>query len=93
MTSRAVHQKMLAPSSPGPWVDDVECACGARYKDFRAFASSADAFEQGKIALRSAQEGSPGGVFFSRGPVLWAARVLKLTEWYWSHRWCDPDRQ
>lgn len=90
--SRVVHKKMPEPPSPGPWVDDIECVCGARYKDFRAFTSSRDAFAQGQAAVKSAQAENPEGVFLSRGPVLWAARLIKLTEWYSLHRWCCPER-
>ena len=38
--------------------------------------------------VRSANDREEGGAFISRGPVLWAMRVLKLGEWFTRHLEC-----
>lgn len=77
-----VNEDLPAPRSPGPWVDPEQCeACGARYRDFRAGIDWSDG-----VALVRGHNGEGGG-YRSRGPVLWAMRVLKLDAWYMEH-WC-----
>jgi len=75
---------MLAPTSPGRWVSEDQCVCGARYKDFNAGLT----FEQG-VTLVRAHNG--GNWYPSRGPVLWALHCNKLMAWYWKHRGCGGE--
>lgn len=78
-----------APTSPGWWVSDVECACGAKYRESRFGIR----WQMGVDLVRAANGGfdsENGGGYKSAGPVLWAMRVLKLDLWYYTHRACEP---
>jgi hypothetical protein len=72
------------PRSPGPWVSEETCACGAVYRrshygiTWRMGVEFFDASNPDETRYRS------------RGPVLWAMRVLKLDAWYEHHRHCRP---
>lgn len=76
------------PRAPGLplWVDESECICGARYRDFRGsgdFATAARELRQQNIGA-----GDPGGGFRSRRPVLTQMRADKLNEWFQEHYYC-----
>jgi hypothetical protein len=78
-----------APASPGWWVSDAECACGAKYRESRFGIR----WRMGVDLVRAANGGfdsENGGGYKSAGPVLWAMRVLKLDLWYQTHRACEP---
>ena len=77
---------MPEPEPPGDWVNDETCDCGAVYKKYKAFSSPGAAFDMGVEMVRAA---NPDSVYFSRGPVLWAAHVAKLDAWYWLHKGCS----
>lgn len=83
-----VNPKISLPVSPGEWVDDSSCECGATYHDFRAGITFAEAADRLRIAFGGYEE---GGGFRSRGPVLYMMRVMKLCLWYIAHAdcWCE----
>jgi hypothetical protein len=81
----SVNELLPEPRPPGPWVDARACTCGASYEDFRAWPS----FHDG--AQRVRQVNGEGGGYRSRGPVLWAMRVLKLEAWYLEHLLCGQE--
>jgi len=77
----SVNVKIPKPVSPGWWVDEVSCVCGEFYSEFNCGLK----WEQGVDLVRSV---NAGRAYFSRGPVLWALRCLKLQEWYIRHAQC-----
>lgn len=79
-----VNENIPAPRAPGPWVDEERCfGCREESKRFRPGVAFADGVE-----LVRSRNGETGG-FRSRGPVLYAMRVLKLSLWYERHSECD----
>ncbi len=81
---KGINRFLREPAVPGPWVYSISCdVCGERYVDFRA----AITFCEGIACLRKHNEEINGG-FRSRRAVLWAMRVLKLSEWYARHWHC-----
>ena len=84
----SVNARLAEPSSPGPWVDDYECStCGERYSNFIAGVTFAEAANLVRL------HNPPSGGFRSRGPVLWAMRVIKLSQWYERHWFCQPQEE
>jgi hypothetical protein len=81
-----VNPTISAPRAPGTWVDETECICGAKYRDHRGSYGFAEAAQY--IRQRAKDDGDESGGFRSRGPVLWALRVLKLMSWYEEHFMC-----
>lgn len=79
----------IFPPRDTPWVDEDECSvCGEQYRTTDLDVS----WGEGEALIRQTNRrglvaGSSGG-FRSRGPVLWAMRVLKLTRWYDRHLGC-----
>tara|TARA_Y100000310_G_C20462492_1_gene706034 strand:- start:560 stop:856 length:297 start_codon:yes stop_codon:yes gene_type:complete len=74
-------------SAPMPWVDEQRCeACGEEYSSFRCGVS----WDDGVDAVRQANIRNGGG-YRSRGPVLWAMRVIKLDAWYLRHFPCGEE--
>lgn len=71
------------PDSPGKWVNLEGCVCGAKYKA----CSFQVTFPEGAALVRMSNQDSNGG-FRSRGPVLWAMRVIKASRWYELHMDC-----
>jgi hypothetical protein len=67
-------------------VDETECACGALYRDFRAYPGWREAADRIRAAARA--DGDKGAGFRSRGPVLWVMRTIKLERWYMEHAFC-----
>ncbi len=62
-----------------PWIEETECeACGERYREFNSHVSWSDAEDM----LKGEDK------FKSRGPILWAMRVLKLQRWQMRHFPC-----
>lgn len=92
-----VNARMEAPAPPAWawWIlevsDDSSCAwfcqgCGSSYAEFRSGLAWAD----GVACVRRNNGGwENGGGFRSRGPVLWALRVLKLGLFFAHHSGCD----
>lgn len=81
----SVNEAIPAPKSPGPWVDEERCVCGATYTDHRTWPDWMEATDM----VRRANGGwHAGGGYRTRGPVLWAMHVLKLTDWYEKHYFC-----
>lgn len=72
----------VCPPPPGRHVDLERCVCGASYDD-----SVYDVCWLDGVALVRASNGPSGG-FRSRGPVLWAMRVIKAHLWYAEHDAC-----
>ena len=63
--------------------------CGDLYRDHRGSYSFIDACA--RIRHAAARDGDEGGGYRSRGPVLWAMRVLKAEDWLMAHMMCYPD--
>lgn len=102
------------PEPPGPWVNESRCVCGAHLADYKRSrfgvtwdqgvdllrTVNAAAEQQGELPGIGGSPDDPGAGFRSRGPVLWAMRVLKMERWYAAHATCggawysepDPDR-
>jgi hypothetical protein len=79
-----VNVKIRLPEPPGPHVDARKCVCGAEYAHFRH-----GSWQEAVGFVRQANGGfDGGGGFRSRGPVLWAWRVVKLGAWYDQHAFC-----
>lgn len=87
-----VNALLRAPESPGSWVDEEACdGCGDVYRDHRdpgMPASSSARFALGADDVRHSNDPATGGGYRSRGPVLWALRVRKLTSRYEAHQYC-----
>jgi hypothetical protein len=82
-----VNGTILKPTSPGWWVTETKCsACGRTYENHRAGVGNDDALNLVRSAAKA--DGDEGGGFRSRGPMLWAKRVLKLSHWYETHYQC-----
>lgn len=84
------NEHIPEPKSPGRWIDQYRCVCGAEYKNFRLFSyrtSQGNRFSEACNRVRLAN-GERGG-FRSRGAVLWALRVMKLQAWYDAHYACS----
>ena len=90
----AVMNEELEPSPMIPardltWVDEDECSvCGEQYRATDLGVT----WDQGEALIRQTNTrgqvaGSSGG-YRSRGPVLWAMRVEKLTRWFDRHIGC-----
>ena len=76
------------PASPGLWVNEETCTCGAHYRKSRFGIT----WKMGVDLVRASNGGfdsENGGGYKSAGPILWAMRVLKLDAWYHCHRDCD----
>lgn len=81
-----VNEHIAEPKRPGGWVNRERClCCGARYSEHRG--QVVDYSWDAATQLVRSNNGATGG-FRSRGPVLWAMRVLKLTDWYLVHEIC-----
>lgn len=81
----AVNERIPRPRSPGDWVTESSCCCGATYKDHRSDSGWTDAVQRVRAANGGWHE---GGGYRSRGTVLWAMKVLKLESWYRDHYLC-----
>jgi hypothetical protein len=83
-----VNEWLAAPKAPGDWVDEESCACGATYHAFRAGVR----YTEGAATVRrmNGQDRDTPNGWRSRGPVLWAMRVMKLQAWYLEHATCAP---
>lgn len=77
-----VNARLPEPRSPGDWVSAERCVCGSTYKRFKPGVKFSDGVEMVRI-----RNGEDGG-FRTRGPVLWAMRVIKLELWYYEHQGC-----
>ena len=77
---------MPAPSPLFGGIDEEHCSiCKASYLDFR----SGVTFAEAAALVRLSNGGfEAGGGYRSRGPVLWAMRVMKLRAWYEEHMGC-----
>lgn len=83
--STPVNSTIALPRSPGSWVDEERCTCGATYAQFRAYPD----WQEACATIRTANGGfTGGGGFRSRGPVLHVMRVMKLLAWYQEHYFC-----
>ena len=84
-----VNEFIAEPDRPGPWVNQARClCCGADYRDHRQEIVPYS-WDDAVQLVRSRNGGSSeGGGYRSRGPVLWALRVLKLADWYAVHAVC-----
>lgn len=81
------NETLRKPRSPGPWVNEETCTCGAHYRRSRYGIS----WKMGVDLVRATNGGfEGGGGYRSKGPVLWAMRVIKLDAWYNYHRDCVP---
>ena len=81
-----VNPLVTAPRSPGSWVDEDRCDCGAAYADHRGSYGFHEAAQRLRAMAKAA--GDEGGGFRSRGAVLWVLRTLKLESWYLEHWPC-----
>ena len=79
-----MNNPLPLPQSPHDAVNESTCCCGATYATSRYDVS----FSQG-VALVRANNVENGNGYRSRGPVLWAMHVLKLTAWYQDHSACQ----
>lgn len=87
-----INETIREPSSPGPWVDGQRChVCGACYRDHRSVAVEYDWIDAAETVRQANGGWESGGGYRSRGAVLWAMRVGKLTDWYFVHSQCGPD--
>ena len=86
------------PPRDGPWIQysehpkdnmtELRCmVCGAWYRDHRAGEFHKAGYEDGVERVRSLAEaaGNEYGGYKTRGPVLWAMRVLKTGDYIASH--------
>ena len=84
-----VNAPLRAPRSSNYWVNERECsACGERYSSFKAGVRFSDGVALVRTNNGPSDEAGKGG-YRSRGPVLWAMRVIKLGHWYIEHRDCE----
>jgi hypothetical protein len=80
-----VNNFIKKPVSVGNWVDEIECqGCKEKYEQFKPGITFAEAAQ----LVRNHNQETNGG-FRSRGPVLWAMRILKLELWYQRHAYCN----
>lgn len=85
-----VNVPIKLPKLP-PWLDLESCeGCGDLYKDHRGDYDWQAACNRMRHAAEA--EGDSGGGYRSRGPVLWALRVLKAESWLLDHVYCDPSK-
>jgi hypothetical protein len=84
-----VNPTIEAPRPPGHWVDDEDCACGARYQDFKLgeLGGKKNFARIRERLYHDYQHGKP--YFLCRSLVLWYMRVMKLNEWYLEHAGCE----
>ena len=85
----SVNPVLRLPGLP-PWLDLERCeGCGDLYRDHRSGATFSDAHQ--RIRSAALRDGDEGGGYRSRGPVLWAMRVLKAESWMMRHLNCRPE--
>ncbi len=82
-----VNADIPKPKRPGWWVDEKNCdVCGKTYLAHRAPSGNDEALQLVRQANKAA--GDDGGGYRSRGPMLWARKILKLEHWYETHMTC-----
>jgi len=98
----AVNAEIVLPESPGSWVNEYRCVCGAHpgeYKKFNSGVSFGEAAQELRELNQRAElrEGGlldpndPPGGFRSRGSVLYMARAIKMRRWYEAHSPCEDE--
>ena len=80
---------LAAPGRDLPYLTEEECeVCGEQYKRTALGVTWADGEELVRQANPRGQVAGSSGGFRTRGPVLWAMRVLKLERWAERHMPC-----
>lgn len=83
-----VNNEIPKPIPPGPWVNEFRCKCGDHLAEYSK-TSQGVTWDEGVQRLRETNADIEGKGYRSRGPVLWAMRVIKLERWYADHVNCN----